>query len=440
MSELTMLALPEQIAVGEEHVIATYYLETSIETAIVKKLSAIAVEQTTGTWVPVPEETPKMREKHVAKVVGIYEVPAHEFELPTQLESRRFVFQLAYPTVNFGPQIPMLLSTVIGNISMSGKLKLLDLQFPRNYLESFLGPKFGTEGIRELLGVPERPLLNNMIKPCTGYTPEVGAKLFANAIRGGVDIVKDDELIADPPFCPMKERIRLYMAEAKRHYERTGCMVLYMVNITDRADKIKENAYRAVDAGANALMINYLTVGISALQGIAEDPDINVPILAHLDFAGTMYESPYSGLSSHLILGKLARLAGADIVVYPSPSPIGKFPFLRERYLQIAHHLLGKWLHIKPSFPMPGGGVMPSVVPTIIKDLGKDCILGAGGAIHGHPMGPVAGGKAMRQAIDAALEGMALEEAGKRYPELQSAIEAWGLLDNGEQAFFDIKK
>lgn len=438
MSELAMLALPEQIEDEGRYVIATYYLETGVEVDIVKKISAIAVEQTTGTWVPVPEETPEMREKHVAKVVGIYEVPGHEFEVPYELDSRHFIFQLVYPAVNFGPQIPMLLSTVIGNISMSGKLKLLDLQFPKSTLESFQGPKFGTKGVRELLNIPERPLLNNMIKPCTGYTPEVGAKLFSQAIHGGVDIVKDDELISDPPFCPREERIKLYMDEAKRYFEETGNKVLFTVNITDRADLVKDNAKRALDAGANALMINYLTVGISALQGLAEDPDINVPILAHLDFAGTMYESPYSGISSYLVLGKLARMAGADIVVYPSP--FGKFPFLRERYLQIAHNLLGKLLHLKPAFPMPGGGVMPAVVPAIINDLGKDCILGAGGAIHGHPMGPVAGGKAMRQAIDAALQGISLREAGKQHPELQSAIDAWGLSDDEEHALFDIKK
>jgi 2,3-diketo-5-methylthiopentyl-1-phosphate enolase len=237
MSELSMLALPEQIAEDGSYVIATYYLETSVETEIVSKISAIAVEQTTGTWVPVPEETPEMREKHVAKVVGIYEVPGHEFEVPYDLEARHFVFQLAYPAVNLDAQIPLLLSTVIGNISMSGKLKLLDLQFPKGFLESFQGPKFGTQGIRELLNIPERPLLNNMIKPCTGYTPEVGAKLFSNAIHGGVDIVKDDELIADPPFCPREERIRLYMAEAKRYYEETGNKVLYTTNITDSPDK-----------------------------------------------------------------------------------------------------------------------------------------------------------------------------------------------------------
>lgn len=437
MSSLNMLAIPEQVDKEDRYVIATYYLETSTTSDIISKISAIGVEQTTGTWVAVPEETPEVRERHVAKVVGIYEVPGHEFEVPPGLATRQFVFQLAFPAVNFGPQIPMLLSTVIGNISMSGKLKLLDLKFPSEFTSKFQGPKFGTQGVRDILGVETRPLLNNMIKPCTGYTPEVGVKLFGRAVRGGVDIVKDDELIADPPFCPRLDRVKLYMAEAKRIYEETGHRALFTVNVTDRADKVRDNARRAIEAGVNGIMINYLTVGISALQALAEDPEIAVPILAHLDFAGTMYESPFSGMSSHLVLGKLARLAGADIVVYPSP--FGKFPFLKERYIEIGHHLLSKWLHFKPAFPMPGGGVMPSCVPSIINDLGNDCILGAGGAIHGHPMGPEAGGRAMRQAIDATLQGISLREYAGSHPELMAAIDAWGLLDEEKPGIFEIK-
>lgn len=437
MSELDMLSIPEQIVADGGYVIATYFLETGRDTDIVKKVSSIAVEQTTGTWVAVPEETPEVREKHVARVVGIYEVPGNEFEIPTSQTSRQFVFQLAYPAVNFGPQIPMLLSTIIGNISMSGRLKLLDIKFPPTFLEGFPGPKFGVEGVRDILGIKERPLLNNMIKPCTGYTPEVGAILFERAVRGGVDIVKDDELIADPPFCPRLKRVKLYMEKVRQIYEETGHKALYAVNITDGAGKVLDNAKRAIDAGVNAIMINYLTVGVSAMQELAENPDINVPILAHLDFAGTMYESSISGMSSHLVLGKLARLAGADIVVYPSP--YGKFPLLRERYLGIGHHLSSKWCHIKKAFPMPGGGVMPNCVPAIINDLGFDCILGAGGAIHGHPMGPIAGAKAMRQAIDAAINGIRLTEAAKGLPELQAAIDAWGLLAEEETGLFDIK-
>lgn len=437
MSEIEMMVIPEQIETMGGYVIATYYLQTGCNVDIVKKISSIGIEQTTGTWLPVPEETPEVREKYVAKVVGIYEVPANEYEVPKNQDFRQWVFQLAFPAVNFGPQIPMLLSTIIGNISMSGPLKLLDIKFPPEFLNSFKGPKFGVEGIRDILGVYERPLLNNMIKPCTGYTPEVGCKLFAHAVEGGVDIVKDDELIADPPFNPRNKRIELYMEIIRRHYEETGHKVLYTPNITDGAGKVLDNARQAIEAGANAIMINYLTVGISAMQALAEDPEINVPIMAHLDFAGTMYESPVSGLSSYLILGKLARLAGADMVVYPSP--FGKFPFLRERYLQIGAHLNNPWGSFKRVFPMPGGGVMPNCVHAIYNDLGPDSIMGCGGAIHGHPMGPVAGAKAMRQAIDAAVAGISITEAAKEHPELQAALDAWGLMEDESKGLFDIK-
>ena len=130
-------------------------------------------------------------------------------------------------------------------------------------------------------------------------------------------------------------------------------------------------------------------------------------------------------------------VAGADMVVFPSP--FGKFPLLRERYLQIGHHLLNPWCHIKSVFPMPGGGVMPNCVHAIYRDLGPDSIMGAGGAIHGHPMGPVAGARAMRQVIDAAVAGIPLVEAAREHPELQAAVDAWGLMEEEEAGIFDIK-
>ncbi len=312
-----MFSLPESLE-AEEFVTGTYLIRAPAGEDPWAKAAALAVEQTTGTWVPVPEETPELRRAHVGRVVALWEVPDHEYEVPRSVETRTYVVQIAYPHVNFGAQIPMLLSTVIGNISMFGPLKLLDITFPKSFIRGFQGPKFGVEGVRRILGVHDRPLLNNMIKPCTGFPPEVGARLFLEAARGGCDIIKDDELIANPSFSPLEQRVRLYMEAERKAFEEKGGKTLYTVNVTDRADKVRDNALRCIDAGANALMINYLTAGISVLQALAEDDQIGVPILAHLDFAGTMYESPHSGLSSHIILGKLARMAGADMVVYPS--------------------------------------------------------------------------------------------------------------------------
>jgi 2,3-diketo-5-methylthiopentyl-1-phosphate enolase len=253
----------------------------------------------------------------------------------------------------------------------------------------------------------------------------VGAKLFYEAAAGGVDIVKDDELLADAPFSHIEERTKEFMAAEKRAYQEKGERTLYAVNITDRVDKIKENAQKAISAGANCLMLNYLTVGIDALRMLAEEKSIQVPILAHLDFAGTMYESHNSGISSHLVLGKFPRLAGADMVVYPCP--YAKFLFMREKHLRIALALKTQFYHLKPTFPMPSGGVYPGILPILMQDIGRDWIVGAGGAVHGHPMGATAGAKALRQAIDALMEKVPLEEAQKEHKELKAAIDAWGI-------------
>jgi 2,3-diketo-5-methylthiopentyl-1-phosphate enolase len=273
------------------------------------------------------------------------------------------------------------------------------------------------------LGVQGRPLLNNMIKPCTGYAPEVGVELFRAAAMGGCDIIKDDELLANASFNEVQARVKLYMEAERQVYEQTGEHTLYTVNVTDEVPKVFENARRAVELGCNAIMVNYLAMGFPVLRSLAEDPAINVPILAHMDVAGALYASEWHGLSSHLVLGKLPRLAGADVVVFPAP--YGKAPVLPDKFQRVAQNLTFPLYQLKPSFPMPSGGITPKMVPNVIKDLGPDIVIGSGGGIHAHPQGPVAGAKAFRQAIQATLQGRPLEEAAKECPELKVALETW---------------
>ncbi|MCK4965329.1 MAG: ribulose 1,5-bisphosphate carboxylase, partial [Dehalococcoidia bacterium] len=407
----------------DEYLIATYLASFAAEVPIPLLSMALAVEQSTGTWVPVPGETPEMRCHHVAKVLGVYEVPDFEFAVPPSLETRNWIIQVAYPEVNIGSQIPMLLTSVIGNISMGGNIKLLDIRLTEKYVAGFKGPKFGIAGVREILDIPERPLLNNMIKPCTGYPLEVGADLFREAALGGCDIIKDDELIADASFNSVEGRVKRYMEIEKQVYEETGERTLYTVNITDKVPKVFENAKRAVELGCNALMINYLAVGVPVMQALAEDPAINVPILAHMDVAGAMYMSPLHGISSHIVLGKLPRLAGADVVVIPAP--YGKAPVIPDKFLNVARNLTFPLYNLKPTFPMPSGGITPSMVPQVMADLGKDIVIGSGGGIHAHPQGPIAGGKAFRQAIDAVMQGIPLTEHAQEHPELKTVLEQW---------------
>lgn len=416
------IALPDGVDYSE-YAIATYLASFPRSVPVPQLAPALAIEQSTGTWLPVPGETPEVRRKHIAKVVGIYEVPDFEWMVPKDVEFRDYIIQIAYPEVNFGSQIPMMLTTIVGNISMGGRIKVLDIRFPEKYVAGFQGPKFGIQGIRDILGVKDRPLLNNMIKPCTGYTPEVGVNLFRAAAMGGCDIIKDDELIANAPFNEITARVKLYMEAEKQVFEETGEHTLYAVNVTDEIPKVFENAHRAVELGVNAIMVNYLATGFTVLRALAEDPAINVPILAHMDVAGAMYESEWHGLSSHLVLGKLPRLAGADIVVFPAP--YGKGPVLPEKFQRVAQNLSFPLYQLKPAFPMASGGITPQMVPAVVKDLGPNIVIGSGGGIHAHPQGPVAGAKAFRQAIDATMQGRPLEEAAKEYPELKVALETW---------------
>jgi 2,3-diketo-5-methylthiopentyl-1-phosphate enolase len=416
------IALPDGVDCNE-YLLVTYLVSFPKAIPVPQLAPALAIEQSTGTWVAVPGETPEVRRSHVAKVVGTYEVPDYEWMVPFEVEQRHYVIQVAFPEINIGSQIPMLLTTVVGNISMGGRIKVLDMRFPKKYVEGFAGCKFGIQGVRESLGVQGRPLLNNMIKPCTGYTPDLGVELFRAAALGGCDIIKDDELLANASFNEVQARVKLYMQAEKEVYEETGERTLYTVNVTDEIPKVFENAHRAVELGCNAIMVNYLATGFPILRALAEDPKVNVPILAHMDVAGALYASEWHGISSHLVLGKLPRLAGADVVVFPAP--YGKAPVLADKFQRVAQNLTFPLYHLRPSFPMPSGGITPKMVPNVIKDLGPDIVIGSGGGIHAHPQGPTAGAKAFRQAIDATLKGQDLEEAAKEYPELNVALETW---------------
>ena len=427
--------IPESVDHGS-HIIATYLFQTSARADIHKLVAALSEEQSSGTWVTLAHETAEVRERHVGKVIAIWELPDHEVSVPEDISTRDWVLQIAYPAHNIGPQIPLLLTTVNGNIASAGRLKLLDLHFPASWTAGFAGPKFGIAGMRKRLGVPDRPLLIVMVKPSIGLTPELSAEAFYQAAVGGADGVKDDELVVSHPWSHFLERVRTHGDAARRAYDETGRRTLYFVNITDRPDRLVENAHRALEAGATALMVNYLVVGISALSMLADDPAIDVPILAHLDFSGAIYGDPWSGVSSHLILGKLPRLAGADLVVYPSP--YGKFPFLASKHLRIAGALTDRFHAIRPIWPMPGGGVQPGMLPLLFGDMGRDFIVGTGGAVFGHPMGPIAGARALRQSIDVLMAGGSLAEAGPDLPELRAALDAWGVSQPGVKGSYDL--
>ncbi len=422
MNDLTF-AYPEDL-IGQGYVIATYYLEASPDVDIVAKAASFAVGQSVGTWTPVPGVTREMLERHMARIVALYDVPPVELATDLPVDERAFLVQIAFPEVNFGFQFPMLFTTLLGNdVSTATPLKLVDLQFSPSFVAGFGGPKFGIVGLREHLAIPRRPILLNMIKPCTGFGPEAGAAFFRASARGGADIIKDDELLGNPSFNALLDRVTAYRQAADQVYQETGHRAVYCPNITDRPERVVQNARRAQELGAGMVMINGVSAGLGVIQAVAEDPDVNIPILSHYAGAGPLVENPRTGISSPLLLGKLSRLAGADVAMFGSV--YSSYPLLREKYLRTAHFQTMPLYDLKPIMPSVGGGVHPATAVRIIEEIGFDVMLAVGGAIQGHPGGATAGGRAMRQAIDAAVAGIPLAEKAEDHPELKEALMCW---------------
>lgn len=405
---------------SKNYALATYYIELPKDENVIDKAKKMALGQTLGTWVEVPGVSDKMRELYMGKVANILEAPPAELSSQFQNDRRAYFIQIAYPTANFGSDFPMLFTTLLGNdASTSAQVKLVDLQLPESFVSGFKGPKYGTQGIRKLTGSsPGTPLLLNMIKPCTGLTPREGARIFYDVALGGIDFIKDDELLGDPDFCRAGERAKAYLKAAEAAYEKTGKYTTYICNITSSSNKISDTLKSVIDAGVHAVMMCFSTVGYSTFQYISESTD--VLIMGHYAGSGISNEGLTSGLSSHLSVGKFARMAGADMVMMNTP--YGGYPLTKLQYQKTWQHLTLPDYHLKPCMPVCGGGVHPGLVPQLINDCGRDIILAAGGAVQGHPMGAAAGVTAMRQAAKAVLKGISLEEYADYHEELSCAL------------------
>jgi 2,3-diketo-5-methylthiopentyl-1-phosphate enolase len=408
---------------GDDVVTATYQYRAPAGTDIGRLARSLAELQSSGAWVELAGETDLIRRRHAARVLRTWEIAADAADPSTAPGERSWGIEIGYPVHNTGGQIPLLLATVFGECASWRGLKLTDLVLPESFVAGFTGPAVGLDGIRAIVDAADRPLLVTIMKPAIGLTPKESAAVFYQAAIGGSDAVKDDEKVGSQPWSNFLDRAHEHAQAARAAYEETGHRTLYFVNVTDRPDRLVSNARAAVEAGASALLVDTWTVGVSALEVLAGDPDIGVPIMGHLAFTGALYGSPWSGLSPHLALGLLPRLAGADVAVYPSH--LGTLPFTREEAVQTSKALTDPLHGLRRSLPLAGGGLHPGLVRRLVADLGVDWAIAAGGGVHGHPMGTAAGARAMRQAIDAAVRGEPLAEARSSHAELAAALETW---------------
>jgi 2,3-diketo-5-methylthiopentyl-1-phosphate enolase len=406
----------------DRFVVGTYYIEDSRPdwdfVDHLAQVQRLALEGSTASWMDVKEETAEVRERLSSKVLGYYEAPAPK-------GTKKAVVQLAFPIAAWekNVNVPMMLLSISGNIfAFCDRVRMLDVYIPRSVAAKFNGPKFGIDGLRERLGVYGRPLILQIIKPKMGMTPEETAAQVYQSALGGADLCKDDEMCSELENCPFDARLEAVLGALEKAERETGHKTLYMVSITDEVDRVQEKARRAVRAGATGLLLAY-PAGLSTLKVIADDPEVNAPILWHVSHMLGMLPT-----MSFTVLAKLARLCGTDMMLTPSLWSSLQVCSVEEE-LRTSQTLRAPFFHIKRAWPMPAAGMYPGLVDALIQEHGTDFIVPAGGGMLGHPLGYKAGAMAWRQAIDAVLAGMTLQEAAQKYPEFRAAAETWGIRD-----------
>ncbi|MGQ7888753.1 ribulose-bisphosphate carboxylase large subunit family protein [Paenibacillus anseongense] len=414
-----------------DQVIATYWLETAF--SLEKACEIIVSEQSTGTFLPLPNETDSLKQKHRAQILSIQELESSPFpSLPgakvpsgSKGEFRRGIVKIAFPYANIGPSIPNLLATVAGNLyeleELSG-LRLLDLELPLSFQDRYEGPQFGISGTREITGVHGRPIIGTIIKPNIGLATEQLRLIVRELALSGIDFIKDDEVHGNPPYAPIAERIKVVMEEIERAADRTGKKTMYAFNITDDIDPMMRHLETVVKAGGNCVMVSINSIGFAGLAHLRKNAP--VCIHGHRNQWGMMSRYPYLGMS-FAAYQKLCRLAGVDHLHVNG---------LNNKFYEDNASVVDSVRACMTSMFDPSDTVLPvlsskqwaGAAPETYRTLGTvDLMNIAGGGIHGHPDGPGAGFRSLVQGWEAALEGIPLHLHADKHPELKQALAAF---------------
>jgi ribulose-bisphosphate carboxylase large chain len=408
---------------------ADYLIETAypLEAAA----EAMAGEQSSGTFVAVPGETPELKARSAAAVERVEDLgPAPGPSLPgagrPEGPHRRARVTLSWPVGNMGPSLPNLMAAVAGNLfelkQFSG-LRLLDLRLPEDFAAANPGPAFGVEGTRRLTGVEGRPLIGTIVKPSVGLDPAGTAALVDTLCAADIDFVKDDELQADGPSCPFEARVDAVMAAVDRHADRLGRKVMVAFNLTGEVDEMRRRHDHVLARGGTCVMVSLAWVGIAGLLALRRHAEL--PIHAHRNGWGAFSRAPALGFD-YVPWAKVHRLAGADHMHVNGLA--NKFCESDASVLASARSCLAPMFVAKPCIAMPvfsSGQTVRQAAGTWAALRSPDLIHAAGGGVMAHPDGPAAGVAALREAWEAAMAGVDAADYARTRPALAAALGAF---------------
>ena len=384
----------------DKYIIADYNIKS--KTTLRDAAWGLAVGQSVGnpnvrnSW-----ETDELFENHSCMIVG------DEEELKKLTEGK---VKIAFPIVNTDFEtdgISHLLCQFMGgqlDIDIFEKCQLLKLEIPETVKEKyFLGPKFGISGIREFTKCYDKPLFGGIVKPKIGVTPEVLLEMVKQMVEGGVNFIKEDEIMANPAICPIEVRVPMIMNYLKdKNVVYAVCINADPMHVIDRVKKVYE-------LGGNAVHINFWS-GLGVYKSIRE---LDLPLFVHFQKSGDkiLTNKNHDFNIAWDVLCDLAGLMGVDFI---HAGMWGGYLSDNESDLKTTLDILTS----RGVLPALSCGMHPGLIDAINERFGVDYMANVGGAIHGHPGGSLGGAKAMRQSID--------KEYGEEY---NQAIDKWGKVD-----------
>jgi ribulose 1,5-bisphosphate carboxylase large subunit-like protein len=401
----------------EEHILATYYLE-SHSSDMYECARALAIGQSIGN--------PNVRNDYENELVFKRNL-AKILDKDTNLRSRkRAEVTIAFPLANLDiPQegITQVLVSLMGgqmDIDIIEKCSLMDIRLPKKYLSHFKGPKYGIHEIKARCKAKDRPLLGGIVKPKIGISKEKVNDIVLQMLRGGVDFIKEDEILGNPDSCPFEERVELVSGTVNDFCQDEGREVFYTPCINADYPYFAERAKFAEKHGVRAVHINFWA-GLSAYRYL-RNLDLKLALFFQKSGDKIMTARGNDYNISWKVICKLARIMGADFIHagmwggYLSDSKMD--------LLEILNVLKGP-SEFKPVVSSLSCGSHPGLAHSTIYNFGNDLMMNAGGAITGHPMGIEAGARAFRQAFDGVLNNESLESL-KSKPEFAAAVNKWG--------------
>ena len=360
------------------------YLVQSDADHVRARAEALLLEQT----VELPRSA--LREPSVAAaMVG-------QVERVESAGEQRYRVLISQPLAAAAGDPAQLLNLVFGNSSLQPDLVLEDLALPDEATTFLPGPRFGGAGVRALTGVTGRPLLATALKPM-GLPPASLARLARSFALAGLDVVKDDHGLADHAVCPFEPRVEACLQAVTQVHEETGHRTLYVPNLIGTPERVREQLRFAREAGARAVMLSPMLLGLPFLAELAGDAKL--PIIAHPSLAGVLRAA------EPVLLGTLFRWYGADAVIFPHSG--GRFSYSLDTCRRLADSLRAPHPLVRAALPVPAGGIRLDAVAELVQFYGRDCMLLIGGGLY-------EAGDRLVEVTRALVERVATVAAGER--------------------------